>query len=387
MSNTRHIQALDGVRGIAVLGVVLCHTLSILKDVPHLTFLEYGATGVDLFFVLSGFLITSILLREKSKPGYYKNFYFRRALRIWPLYYLYLLLMETAVRVLPHVPAYQRLAAHSSYLQGSPLQINTPLIVCLLLAQNLWPPSQFGAADQTSISWSLCVEEQFYFVWPFFVRRLSQKQMMAVLSGAVVLEPVLRAIVLHRMRNPEVAWVACYHLPVLHCDAICAGCLLALLWPAVKDRRETRPVLAAMFFLSLALCFVFLPVRSPFSYTAAALLSTSIVGLALSGVMRRFLSAKPLVFAGAISYGLYLIHPTVFEFLQSRSLYGPLAVRLGLRKTEVLAAVVAVLVSITIAAISRYTFEAFFLRFKDRKSQGEAGELLALQAHPAPEPQ
>src|ERR1700733_7570196 len=87
----KHIPQLDGLRGIAILIVLLAH-LDYLQGVAFARVLQYGRTGVDLFFVLSGFLITGILLDTKEFPGYFKNFYARRALRIWPIYYAMLIL-------------------------------------------------------------------------------------------------------------------------------------------------------------------------------------------------------------------------------------------------------------------------------------------------------
>src|SRR5215467_12897780 len=87
-----YIPQFDGIRAVSILAVFVAHS-EFMRALPHASFLEYGRVGVDLFFVLSGFLITGILLDSKSSPNYFRNFYARRALRIWPLYYLLLALI------------------------------------------------------------------------------------------------------------------------------------------------------------------------------------------------------------------------------------------------------------------------------------------------------
>jgi len=144
----RHLPALDGVRGFAVLGVACSHLFpasphSALEAVVHNAF-AFGAAGVDLFFVLSGFLITGILLDSRAEPDYFRNFYTRRVLRIAPAY-----LLMVAVLFLTH-------AITARYLA-----------VCLLCLCNM--PGLLGASSEYSALWSLSVEEQFYFVWPVLV--------------------------------------------------------------------------------------------------------------------------------------------------------------------------------------------------------------------------
>lgn len=377
MSRTAHIKSLDGVRGIAILAVVLCHSGSIVKDFPHSSFLGLGAMGVDLFFALSGFLITSILLREREEANYFQNFYYRRAMRIWPLYYIYILAMYGIVKSLPHLHAYQHLAAHSAYLQEHPLTIVTPLPLSLLFAQNLWAPSLFSFKDFTSITWSLCIEEQFYLFWPLAVRFLSRRVFTTLLIAMLIASPFLRLLVFAHGFDEVTRWQAVYRLPFFHFDAIAGGSLLAILWPKLEALKGAGKMLWAALAVSiLALCVV--GDSSPWSFSAAALMSVSVVGLALSGVGRRIWEWKPLTFLGFISYGLYLIHPTIFNLLQSRTLYRAVGLHGNLEVTEILVALFAIALSIGIATLSRYTFEAFFLGIKDRRSRGEQEKLLAL---------
>src|SRR4051812_432361 len=161
---------IDGLRGTAILAVVICHFSALLPraDHPWIGVLENGWAGVDLFFVISGFLITGILLDAKGEANYFRNFYARRALRIVPLYYGF-------------------------------------LIVALLLRQweaqpwlwtwtvNYWLPMRMGAAGTAWTSWnemiipfwSLAVEEQFYLIWPIVALLLSPHGLMRVCAGVM----------------------------------------------------------------------------------------------------------------------------------------------------------------------------------------------------------
>jgi peptidoglycan/LPS O-acetylase OafA/YrhL len=128
-----HIPELDGVRGVAVLLVVIYHAFLYnpgSSDELIALIQPYGHAGVDLFFVLSGFLITGILLNAKGRPAYFRDFYARRALRIWPLYYLLLFIAFAIVPLLAH---YANLAAG----ENSNIQSRSKLVYIFLL-QNLW---------------------------------------------------------------------------------------------------------------------------------------------------------------------------------------------------------------------------------------------------------
>ena len=143
--------------------------LSPLTSAHFLTIAGLGRLGVDLFFVLSGFLITGILLYARNQPKYYKKFYVRRALRIFPAY----LLIIFVLIVSHHVP-YSFIALSVAYLS------------------NLSP--FFGVPMAYPVLWSLAVEEHFYFLWPFVVRHVSKVVLMAVCIGIVVLSPISRLI-------------------------------------------------------------------------------------------------------------------------------------------------------------------------------------------------
>src|SRR6476620_6746086 len=167
----QRIPQLDSLRGIAILMVLVGH---IQKNVPGIVgpWAHHGFSGVDLFFVLSGFLITGILLRAKTRPDYFKNFYTRRALRIWPLYYAVLILL-----LLPNSLTHLNLAS--------------PRWSYLLYIQNLFPGFP-AASGPLYITWSLAIEEQFYLIWPPIVLLLNRQWLARLAISLVILSPVLR---------------------------------------------------------------------------------------------------------------------------------------------------------------------------------------------------
>src|SRR5580704_6737113 len=148
----KYIPQFDGLRGIAILAVLFAH-LTYLHSIGFAHIFQYGRTGVDLFFVLSGFLITGILLDTKALPGYFKNFYARRALRIWPLYYGVLFFFFVFFPlVFPQHPFATDRSTWPYYLTYT---------------QHLF--FHFKHSAPLTPSWSLAVEEQYYTFWALVV--------------------------------------------------------------------------------------------------------------------------------------------------------------------------------------------------------------------------
>src|SRR5580704_14423620 len=177
----RYIPELDGVRAIAVLMVMLMHVFTpddqsrgALENVAPrvLTLLiAHGWLGVDLFFVLSGFLITGILLDTRERPRYFENFYGRRALRILPLYFLYIAVMACCY------------PGHRPYF-----------LLSLVFLANLAGLVGAGIPHGAGVFWSLAVEEHFYLIWPWLVRMLNRRALGWTCASIVIAESVLRAV-------------------------------------------------------------------------------------------------------------------------------------------------------------------------------------------------
>ena len=344
----RQMPELDSIRGIAILAVVIYHGFYWQVDLTAfsrwerilLTLAWPGRLGVNLFFVLSGFLITGLLVDSKSKAEYYKRFYVRRALRILPAY-LALLFVLAAVRYAP-----------ASFL-----------FLSLAYLSNLTP--LFGVAIAYPVLWSLAVEEHFYFVWPAVVRKFSQHALLALSVGVILISPVLRLLNFHVAEGFEFNDYTWNSLDGMACGAVVA--LLLRMWSG--DRRKLLRLTCG--FLAAAALLAPFAIGSrqtalgaamqvvPWHFFFAALLG---VFLLIGTTARKSLVQNPLLrFFGYISYGLYLIHVLAFNafdyFVQWRGLSG-LALRFAC------AAGAATLV----AWLSRRYFEDRFLKMNPLRS-------------------
>jgi len=309
----RQYPAFDGLRAVAVIGVLLSHG-------DERTW-SLGWSGVILFFVLSGFLITGLLLDAKgADPRYFRNFYARRALRIFPVYYL--VLAMTVLFVAWLVPG-----SRAAILSG-PFSGDWGWFAVYL--QNYTMPTLAPSTPLPRLlahTWSLAVEEQFYLLWPAVVWCCSRRALAATCLVMLVAGPASRSAVFAWSGNPFLALAA---LPG-QCDALAAGALLALLVRRSDAARFTQPApwLAALAVSGLLLGALVAATgwqsyASPRVWMAApgnwallplmCLAFAALLMAALRGTGRlgEVLRTRPLAHLGRISYGLYLYHPLVF---------------------------------------------------------------------------
>lgn len=291
----KYVPELDGLRGIAVLCVVFYHCSPRLVG----TWVHYaslwGWAGVNLFFVLSGFLITSILIEARGKPHYFRNFYARRALRIWPVYVLLLVVVYLSAPwfIGPSVIDAVKTA---------------PWLAYIFFVQNLLHLTIPPAIGPT---WSLAIEEQYYFLWAPMVRFLRQPWMLAtVLAAALVASPLLRHANLHWMTPTNT---------LIHLDGIALGSLLAIgMYTLPLSRRAWLGIGLALFVLGIAAAATiaggtsFLDSALAFGFAGAmlALIASTGARNPINLALRR----GPLAFYGRISYGLYMTHISVFIY-------------------------------------------------------------------------
>ena len=336
-----YIPELQGLRGIAVLAVVIYHCHPRLEG----TWLYYpslwGWAGVNLFFVLSGFLITSILLEARNKEKYFRNFYGRRALRIWPVYVFVLVVvyLNAPWFIGPSVLDAIRTA---------------PWLAYIFFVQNLFHIALPPAIGPT---WSLAIEEQYYFLWAPLVRFLRRPWMLSlILLAALIASPLLRMH--HR------SWFTPTHT-LIHLDGIAWGSLLAIgLHTLPLSRRAwLRMGLAAMPLGIGAAATI--AAGTPFLDSALAIAFAGVVLSAIASTGARnplniVLSRGPLAFYGRISYGLYMTHIMVFIFfgwvdleMNRYGIAGSVAL-VGLRLAECTA----------FATVLWYGFESRILRLK-----------------------
>ena len=290
-----YLPELDGLRGLAILWVVLYHCHPRLVG----TWIDYAAiwgwAGVILFFTLSGFLITSILMTTRDKPRYFHNFHARRALRIWPLYILLLAVvyLNAPWFIGPSVMDAIRTA---------------PWLAYLFLVQNLFHLTLPPAIGPT---WALCIEEQYYFFWAPVVRYLRKPWMLAaVLLCSLVGSPWLRF--------GHHAWLTPTHT-LIHLDGIAWGSLLAIGLHTLNLSRR------AWLWMGLGSMVVGIWAAATIAGGTAFLDSALAIGFA-GGVLALIAStgartpvnaalrSGPLAFYGRISYGLYMCHISIFIY-------------------------------------------------------------------------
>jgi peptidoglycan/LPS O-acetylase OafA/YrhL len=289
----RRIVQLDGLRAIAVLAVFAQHALKAPLWM-----------GVDLFFVLSGFLITGILLdRKVRQQSYFSYFYARRARRILPPYLL--------------------LMAVSSLLFGLGWAQHWQWYA--FFATNIGDALNQSGHDSLNVLWSLAVEEQFYIFWPFVILLVPERALGYVAGALILLVPVLRAVATPWFDS---FWPI-YYLTPFRMDLLAAGALLA-----VAVRRNANALepfrLLAVIGVCVALAVLawlhlhyprFRAANTPLSnaglYSVSLVLCTSIVVIALQskGIVKRVLCNPVLVYIGTISYTIYLIHLTILYAL------------------------------------------------------------------------
>jgi len=296
----KHIPQLDVLRGVAVLAVMLYHAGDIFRPLHLRPISANGYLGVDLFFVLSGFLITDVLLNTKDRPEYFSNFYARRALRIWPLYYL---LLVFTFAILPIV--------YPSFT-GPIFRLSHPWQSYLFFAQNLFANAQ-GAFVTLRVTWSLAVEEQFYLVWPVIVwlapRRTLKLLSIAALAFSVAVRWSGQNGGLFPPVNP-------YTNPLARLDGLGLGAFLAL-WIPDAQERVVRVAGAASFVTALPAALIVARLR-PGHCSFYALIAAAFAGLLCVAVTTPTLPGSGfLKFTGKISYCLYLVHVPVFTLLGS----------------------------------------------------------------------
>jgi peptidoglycan/LPS O-acetylase OafA/YrhL len=303
-----HVPELDGLRGIAILLVLIHHFWP-----KHGALADYGAlpamgwVGVDLFFVISGFLITGILLDTRDDKAYYRNFYARRALRILPLYYLFVF----GIFVL-----YPLSFTHGFDLTAFRREARSPLWYLFYVSN--FPTAVVGAQPFWMLHplWSLAIEEQFYIVFPLLVAVLRPRHLAILLGSLLVLSPMFRLV--GYLLQPE-NWYLQFEATPARVDVLAWGCLLAL--ELRRGNRWLTPRVAAVALGAAALLLLGTAAITGLPHTGyfAQVWSYSVVALAWAAlvlwtVLHRGAPATAglrlrwLRHLGKICYGLYLLH-------------------------------------------------------------------------------
>jgi peptidoglycan/LPS O-acetylase OafA/YrhL len=383
-----HIPALDGVRGLAVLMVFVYHVQIFGAGAGPKPVAPLGWMGVDLFFVLSGFLITGILLDAKGKASYFRNFFVRRSLRIFPLYYAVLLV---SFLLLPLV---------FSRVLAPPPEIQAWFWTYLTNVYIVW--QGWGTAGRYfDHFWSLAVEEQFYLFWPVVVFLCDRRRLLRVCLAGVAVAAAVR-VAFHLVWWHQAAYVL---LPA-RMDALVLGALVALM---VREpgglellARWARPVAVATAALLAGVWYwrdgldVYDRVIGTLGYSLFAVLFAAVIVLAITAdPARRFgrLCASPgLRFFGRYSYAIYVFHHPILILLPAAGVTASLVPALAGTKLPgyLLFGAAGLVLTTGLALLSWTLCESPFLRLKERFTcvalavpAGAAVEVEPLTAHPA----
>jgi peptidoglycan/LPS O-acetylase OafA/YrhL len=363
-----YIRSLDGVRALAIILVMLFHFYYVL---------EIGWIGVQIFFVLSGYLITNILVESKAKSDlspYLKRFYWRRTLRIFPLYYFYLL----AVTVL-------------FLFTGKPANFPATAAYLYTYTYNIQPLfSEFQFDSFFTHFWSLCVEEQFYLFWPLLIYLFNRKQQKVMIISLIMFIPLFRMIFgswLLENTYHETGEIL-YRFTLSHFDAFAWGGSIAIF--RLNERVSMKYQTVALS-VSLAILIVFglfnlqsyqgvstitslgypiggmMNFQHVWSYTVINLFATCLILLLITldrrpSMLGRLFGNKVFIEIGKISYGMYVyhwilltlyrvyIHPYIQNLFVSFLVYSMLV--------------------FAVSWLSYECLEKFFLKIKEKKSFG-----------------
>jgi peptidoglycan/LPS O-acetylase OafA/YrhL len=359
-----YIKSLDGLRGVAVLLVFLFH----LGRLGLHTFgFEIGWIGVQLFFVLSGYLITRILLEQKNTDlsTYLKGFYWRRTLRIFPLYFGYLFLLVIAYFAVS-IPA------------------NLPSFTGFLFTYTFNYSILFTGLEINRLFthlWSLCVEEQFYMLWPFLIYFLSRGQIKTLIIILLFATPLFRfffyEILTTKTTDPETIGTSIYWFTFSHFDAFAIGGGINFLKNRAVGLKPQSWVLVCIAICCVAGYFNY----SSLSHTSAVAISSlgfpiheignfqftwsySILNLLFASILWYFvhneskiLSSPIPVFLGRISYGIYVFHFPIMGLLSNK---------FGTILNEGVTILINLVLTIAVAWLSYYLFESRFLKLKPK---------------------
>ena len=347
--------ALDGLRGLAILLVVVYHNFGFID------YFFFGWLGVDLFFVLSGFLITDILLRSLGQKNFLKNFYMRRILRIFPLYYLTLIFFLLIYPRLFDNPDLSYYTTNQVWLWG--------------YLQNwlyIFKPDQ--SANILHHLWSLAVEEQFYLVWPFLILLIKKPKRLIILLAIVLALVISLRLIVWLYQIESLAYFNLYTFSRI--DGICIGSILALLCREKPDFLNKYFSVIVFSMAGLNFLFYFLnqwqrftlPYLAIAGYTTFAILLSLLVyeGIKGNNKLVNFLFTNGFMkFFGKISYGLYVFHWPIYLLLNSwllsfaKNYFADFTARLSV-------SVFATAVAVIISWLSFQYFESYFLKLKSR---------------------
>lgn len=352
-----HYPGLDGLRGVAILLVILYHNFGFIP------FFNYGWLGVDLFFVLSGFLITEILLDTRNAANYFRNFYTRRILRIFPLYYLVLILFIMVFPLFKHFP--YNLDFYTNNQVWFWFYVQNWLLIVKDWNNNAGLLNHF---------WSLAVEEQFYIVWPFLILMVKKPRHLFTLTLALLIAVIVARTLIWMNKSDFPAYGNLFLFTRI--DGILIGAMLALVKQFNYQFLKKYAFLVTFSLAGINFLFYFINRTQQFSFPYWAIVGYTTFAamfamLAFETIDRgnRLLNAilnnSLLRFTGKISYGFYIFHWPVYLLLyEITDRWVRTFITFSEKSITLAASALLTLMAFLVAVISYYGFERYFLRLK-----------------------
>ncbi|WP_420239064.1 acyltransferase family protein [Telmatobacter bradus] len=360
------IRELDGLRALAIMAVIYTHYVPWFPALGS----RLGWLGVDLFFVLSGFLITSILLELRNEPGYFRTFYLRRALRIFPPYFL-VLFFFIAASIAVHHPG--TVAEWSQYIFYYSSLLPRSLASQIFVDAHLVEPISIGIC----VLWSLSVEEVYYTLWAPLIRFTNRRVFLLILGGMIVGAAGARWV----LCPPNILWNFSFYTRM---DGLALGSLLAI--TVEHSNRHTEWWQKRSMLLNVVTCSLlagsavlwasyYNAQQKPLAISVGLSMVDISFALVVFAAIRyagqpvwwaRLLRTRLLKLISDTSYSLYLIHYFVFDCIQHAAPYVVPSLQAGKRTSAVLQCVSSFLISLAISMAMRHWIEQPILRLKDR---------------------
>lgn len=360
LQDRKHILGLDGLRGVAVLLVIAFHYSSTFQY----SFI-WGRLAVDLFFVLSGFLMTGLLTNALQRQNYFYHFFRNRILRIFPLYYLVLLVFFAALSFAGD--EHEKLLYFYRHRGWS----------YFVFVQN-WAHLFYGTpADKTLVHfWSLAVEMQFYLVWPFLIYCVRNRKKLQTILFLIFVSALFLRICVYYRYSGNIDQVIRYYNSFCRLDSFAAGSMISVMGRVSSASKTKLFLFLNWFSIIIIMAGMFttndFTLKSPFfvvfGYSLMAIFYASVVYLSLGGRSRfldQLLKNPMLLFCGKISYGLYIFHWPI------RLIVGTRIIKWGIATFPryylpimVMALLICLILSFLVSTISFFYFESYFLRLK-----------------------
>ncbi len=357
-AQTKHIPALDGLRGLAILMVICYHYF------PSRSLFTIGWTGVDLFFVLSGYLITRKLLSTRGNSEYFRKFYRNRILRIFPLYYAVLIIFFLAIHFLAKTENLEALSYYTSHW-----------LSFFIFLEN-WSFSLFGFPHDAYLThfWSLAIEEQFYLVWPFIIYFISSGRTRLILWFCTVIAVVIIRLLIY-FYFKESHYVINYVNTFCRMDSLVIGAILSQIqesdfkipqaWTNRISVIISVPLVASI--IKLGNSWFSNPFMETIGYSCVAICFACLIHTASQNgsIVAAICKMRFLRFCGKISYGLYVFHWPVLLILSKKiTNWGTIYFPGEIFAIQIISLLLSIIISFVLSMISFRYFESYFLALK-----------------------